>query len=326
MWRESHTELPIRHEKPRSRVEIQDNCDYSNWHIHCFADCLNKQSMKQRTLKNHIKITGVGLHTGVDVNMQLRPAPENTGYIFVRTDLDNFELPASVEYISHCSYATTLMRRGVVLSTCEHLLSALRGSGVDNCFIELDNIEIPILDGSSEEFVELISKAGVVDQDAPGRIFRVLERVEFAQGNRKMSIEPADSYEIECLIDFPHPFIERQKYNFVFENGSFGKQIASARTFGFTDEIEMLRKANLALGGSLDNAIVLTPDGMLNKTPLRFTDEFVRHKILDIIGDLALLGMPLQAKVTAERSGHSVHASLMSKLLKAEHAWEIVDN
>jgi UDP-3-O-[3-hydroxymyristoyl] N-acetylglucosamine deacetylase len=281
--------------------------------------------MKQTTLANPIDITGVGLHTGVDVNMTLRSAPENTGYIFVRTDLDDFEIPASVEYISHCSYATTLMRRGVVLSTCEHLLSALRGAGVDNCFIDLDNIEIPIMDGSSEDFVELIAKAGVVEQHLARHVFRILERVEYEQGDRKMSIEPAEDYEIDCVIDFPHPFIERQSLHFVFRNGSFGKEIASARTFGFTHEIEMLRKANLALGGSLDNAIVLTPDGMLNETPLRFDDEFVRHKILDIIGDFALLGMPIEGKITAEKSGHSVHASLMSKLLKAEHAWEIVE-
>ncbi|MFM9905409.1 MAG: UDP-3-O-acyl-N-acetylglucosamine deacetylase [Pyrinomonadaceae bacterium] len=281
--------------------------------------------MKQTTLANPINISGVGLHTGVGVNMALKPAPDNTGYIFVRTDLDNFEIPASVEYISHCSYATTLMRRGVLLSTCEHLLSALRGAGVDNCFIELDNIEIPIMDGSSEDFFDLIERAGLELQIAPRRVFRILRRVEYEQADRKMSIEPAEDYEIDCTIDFSHPFIARQRLNFVFKNGSFGKEIASARTFGFTDEIDSLRKANLALGGSLDNAIVLTPDGMLNETPLRFTDEFVRHKILDIIGDFALLGMPIQGKITAEKSGHSVHASLMSKLLKAEHAWEIVE-
>ena len=282
--------------------------------------------MNQTTLAKAIKISGVGLHTGVDVNLRLRPAPENTGYIFVRTDLDNFEIPASVEYISHCSYATTLMRRGVVLSTCEHLLSALRGAGVDNCFIDLDSIEIPIMDGSSEDFIELIADAGIVEQDAPRHILRILEKVEYAQGDRKMSIEPAKNFEIDCVIDFPHPFIERQALNFAFENGSFGKEIASARTFGFTHEIDMLRKANLALGGSLDNAIVLTENGMLNKTPLRFDDEFVRHKILDIIGDLALLGMPIEGKITAEKSGHAVHAQLMSKLLKAEHAWEIIES
>jgi UDP-3-O-[3-hydroxymyristoyl] N-acetylglucosamine deacetylase len=217
------------------------------------------------------------------------------------------------------------MRRGVVLSTCEHLLSALRGSGVDNCFIELDNIEIPIMDGSSEDFIELLKAAGTVEQSSPRRFFRVLKTVEVDEDGRRMSIEPSDQYEIDCVIDFKHPFINRQAYHFIFKNGSFGEQIASARTFGFTHEIEMLRKANLALGGSLDNAIVLTPEGMLNKSPLRFDDEFVRHKILDIIGDFALLGMPVLAKIKAEKSGHAVHAALMSKLLKTENAWEIVE-
>jgi UDP-3-O-[3-hydroxymyristoyl] N-acetylglucosamine deacetylase len=280
--------------------------------------------MNQTTISKEVSTTGVGLHTGVEVHLTLKPAPENTGYIFVRTDLDNFEIPASAEYISHCSYATTLMRQGVVLSTCEHLLSALRGSGVDNCFIELDNIEIPIMDGSSEDFLELVSNAGVVEQHTARRFFRVLKKVELDQGGRRMSIEPSDRYEIECVIDFPHPFINRQSLHFVFDNGAFGREIASARTFGFTNEIDMLRKANLALGGSLDNAIALTPDGMLNQTPLRFDDEFVRHKILDIIGDFALLGMPVLGKITAEKSGHAVHAALMSKLLKTEGAWEIV--
>ena len=281
---------------------------------------------KQKTISKAIETSGIGLHTGVEVNLKLKPAPENTGYIFVRTDLDNFEIPASIEYISHCSYATTLLRKGVLLSTCEHLLAALRGSGVDNCFIELDNIEIPIMDGSSENFIELIEKAAIVEQAAPCRFLQIKEKVEIKQGDRQMSIEPSDKYEIECLIDFPHPFINRQTLRFVFENGSFGREIASARTFGFTSEIEMLRRANLALGGSLENAIVLTPEGMLNENPLRFRDEFVRHKILDIIGDFALLGMPVLGKITAAKSGHSVHAALMSKLLKNEKAWEIVES
>lgn len=282
--------------------------------------------MHQTTIGSSVSVDGVGLHTGVQVSLTLRPAPENTGYIFVRTDLDNFEIPASVEFISHCSYATTLMRRGVLLSTCEHLLSALRGSNVDNCFIELDSIEVPILDGSSEDFIELIEKAGIVEQDARRRIFIVKDKVSVDIDGRKMSAEPADAFEIDCTIDFPHPFIERQRYHFTLSNGSFGREIASARTFGFTHEIEALRKANLALGGSLENAIVLTDTGMLNKTPLRFDNEFVRHKILDMIGDLALLGMPVHGRFTAERSGHSIHAQLMSKLLKTEGAWEIVES
>jgi len=280
--------------------------------------------MNQTTISRAVSVSGIGLHTGAPVNLRLKPAPENTGYIFVRTDLDNFEIPASVEYISHCSYATTLMRRGVVLSTCEHLLSALSGSGVDNCFIEIDSIELPIMDGSSEDFIGLIEEAGVTEQDAPRRYFRVLKPVKIKEGDRRMSIEPSDKFEIECVIDFRHPFINKQGLHFVAANGSFRREIASARTFGFTHEIEMLRKANLARGGSLDNAIVLTPEGMLNETPLRFDDEFVRHKILDIIGDLALLGMPVQGRVIAEKSGHSVHAQLMSKLLKTEGAWKII--
>jgi UDP-3-O-[3-hydroxymyristoyl] N-acetylglucosamine deacetylase len=279
---------------------------------------------RQTTFARAFSTSGVGLHTGVQVQVAVKPAPENTGYVFVRTDLDRFEIPASVEYVSHCSYATTLMRRGVVLSTCEHLLSALRGSGVDNCFIEIDNIEIPILDGSSEDWIEMISKAGLVEQDAARHFLKILKRVNYEDGDRKMSIEPSDGFEIECVIDFPHPFIKRQSMHYVFKNGSFGKEIASARTFGFVHEIEMLRKANLALGGSLDNAVVLTPDGMLNSTPLRYTDEFVRHKILDIIGDVALLGMPVLGKIIAEKSGHAVHAALMSKLLTTEGAWAVV--
>jgi UDP-3-O-[3-hydroxymyristoyl] N-acetylglucosamine deacetylase len=282
--------------------------------------------INQKTFAKSIETSGIGLHTGVEVNLRLKPAPENTGYVFVRTDLDNFEIPASIEYVSHCSYATTLLRKGVLLSTCEHLLSALRGTGVDNCFIELDNIEIPILDGSSENWVEIIEQATIIEQDAPRRFLQVKKEIVFEQGDKLMSIAPSHRFEIECTIDFPHPFIQVQSYNFELKNGSFGREIASARTFGFTQEIEMLRKANLALGGSLDNAIVLTPDGMLNPNPLRFRNEFVRHKILDIIGDFALVGMPVLGKIKAFKSGHAVHASLMSKLLKTESAWEIVES
>ena len=289
--------------------------------------------MNQTTLAKSTSVSGVGLHTGVDVNMTLRPAPANTGYIFVRTDLDNFEIPASVEYISHCSYATTLMRRGVVLSTCEHLLSALRGSGIDNCFIDLDSIEIPILDGSSENFIELIEKAGVVAQNARRHTLVIKEKVAIDAEGRKMSVEPADNFEIDCVIDFPHPMIGRQSFHYVDSNSQshdssltvhqsqlvYGREIASARTFGFTHEIDALRKANLALGGSLDNAIVLTDSGMLNETPLRFTDEFVRHKILDIIGDLALLGMPVRGRFTAEKSGqHRQHCNQLVAECQAE--------
>lgn len=273
-----------------------------------------------------VELCGLGLHTAAPVRLRLRPAPPDTGHVFIRTDLDDFEIPASVECIAHCSYATTLMRTGVMLSTVEHLLSALRGLGVDNCYVEVDNLELPIMDGSSEAFAELVGRAGVVEQPAARRALRVRRTVEVEQGNRRVSIEPFDGWEIDCLIDFKHPLIGVQRMRFdALDPDAFRREISRARTFGFTEEIEALRRANLIRGGSLENAVVLTPTGMLNETPLRSPDEFVRHKILDIIGDLALLGMTPLGLIRAERSGHLLHAQLMSKLLRDETAWEIVD-
>ena len=281
--------------------------------------------MKQTTLAAPVSTKGIGLHTAVPVTVSLLPAPPDTGYVFRRTDLGGFEIPATVESVAHCSYATTLMRTGVMLSTVEHLLSALRGCGVDNAYVDVDNLEIPIMDGSAETFAEMIESAGVVEQSTARRALMVRERVTVESGNRRISLEPAESYEIDCLIDFQHPMIGIQHRRLVLENGSFGRDIASARTFGFIEEVEALRRANLIRGGSLENAIVLTKTGMLNETSLRFSDEFVRHKILDIIGDFALLGMTLQGRVKAERSGHLLHAALMSSLLRNRKAWEIVD-
>jgi UDP-3-O-[3-hydroxymyristoyl] N-acetylglucosamine deacetylase len=281
--------------------------------------------IKQTTLSASVETKGLGLHTAVPVHLRLCPAPPDTGYIFIRTDLGGFEIPASVEWVAHCSYATTLMRTGVMLSTVEHLLAALRGGGVDNVYIEVDNLEIPIMDGSAEAFTDMIERAGVVEQPLARKALMVQETVSVEQGDRRIQIEPADSYEIDCLIDFRHPLIGTQHFHVDVTNGNFGREIAAARTFGFTEEIEALRRANLIQGGSLDNAIVLTQDGMLNETSLRFADEFVRHKILDIIGDLALLGMPIMGRVTAHKSGHILHAALMTKLLRQRNAWEIVD-
>lgn len=281
--------------------------------------------IKQTTLASQAETSGTGLHTAVTVHLRLLPAPPDTGYVFVRTDLGGFEIPATVESVAHCSYATTLMRRGVMLSTVEHLLAALRGAGVDNAYIEVDNLELPIMDGSSEAFTEMIERAGVVQQTLARRALLVRENVAVEQGNRRIRIEPAEAFEIDCMIDFQHPLIGVQHRFFEMTDGTFGREISAARTFGFTEEIEALRRANLIRGGSLDNAIVLTPEGMLNETSLRFPDEFVRHKILDIIGDLALLGMPILGRVHAERSGHILHATLMSKLLRQRTAWEIID-
>jgi UDP-3-O-[3-hydroxymyristoyl] N-acetylglucosamine deacetylase len=280
---------------------------------------------KQTTLARAVETRGTGLHTAVPVHIRLVPAPPDTGYVFRRTDLGGFEIPATVESVAHCGYATTLMRTGVMLSTVEHLLSALRGLNVDNVFIEVDNLEIPIMDGSAENFADIIEEAGKLEQPLARRALLIREKVAFEQGNRRITVEPADTYQIDCLIDFSHPMIGVQSLSVELSDGSFSRDIAAARTFGFEEEIESLRKANLIRGGSLDNAIVLTKDGMLNQTGLRFPDEFVRHKILDIIGDLALLGMPILGKVMAERSGHILHAGLMSKLLRVRSAWDIVD-
>ncbi len=281
--------------------------------------------MKQTTLAGRVETKGIGLHTAVPVQLRLLPAAPDTGYVFRRTDLGGFEIPANVESVAHCSYATTLMRTGVMLSTVEHLLSALRGCGIDNAYVEVDNLEVPIMDGSAEAFAEMIENAGVAEQPLARRALMVRETVGVESGNRRISIEPAGAYEIDCVIDFAHPLIGRQHRFLTLDNGSFGRDIASARTFGFIDEVEALRRANLIRGGSLDNAIVLTEHGMLNEMGLRFPDEFVRHKILDIIGDLALLGMTLLGRVKAERSGHLLHAALMSSLLRNRAAWEIVD-
>lgn len=280
---------------------------------------------KQTTLASPVETTGIGLHTAVPVTVRLLPAPPDSGYIFRRVDLGGFEIPATVESVAHCSYATTLMRTGVMLSTVEHLLSALRGCGVDNAYIEVDNLEVPIMDGSAEAFAEMIETGGIVEQTPARRALLVRERVSVEMGARRISVEPADAYEIDCLIDFKHPLIGIQHRRLTLDNGSFARDIASARTFGFVEEVEALRRASLIRGGSLDNAIVLTKDGMLNENGLRFPDEFVRHKILDIIGDLALLGMPILGRVVAERSGHLLHATLTSSLLKKRSAWEIVD-
>jgi UDP-3-O-[3-hydroxymyristoyl] N-acetylglucosamine deacetylase len=282
--------------------------------------------IKQTTLGRAVETCGLGLHTGVQVRVRLAPAPPDTGYIFLRTDLDGFEIPATVEHVAHSSYATTLMRKGVTLSTVEHLLAALRGCGVDNAYCGVDNLEVPIMDGSSEAFTELIERAGVVEQPAARSALRVRHPVSVAEGNRRISVEPFEGFEIDCMIDFAHPLIGVQRLRFdALEPGAFGREIGAARTFGFTEEIEALRRANLIRGGSIDNAIVLSPAGMLNSSPLRSADEFVRHKILDIVGDLALLGMPLLGLVRAERSGHLFHAMLMTKLLRDDTAWEVID-
>ena len=284
-----------------------------------------KELRKQTTVGEQFSATGVGLHSASPVKVTVRPAPAYTGYLFRRTDLNDFEIPASPEYVSHVSYATTLMKSGVMISTVEHLLSALLGCGVDNAIIDVDSLEVPILDGSSREWVSLIEGVGIVELEAPRAYLRVRKRIEVSEKNRTMSIEPADEFRITCEIDFNHPMIGLQQREISFRLGNYAREIAPARTFGFVHELELLRQNGLARGGSLDNAIALTPEGILNPDPLRFEDEFVRHKILDIIGDLALAGMPILGHVRASRSGHGLHTMLLSTLLRDRSAWEVVN-
>jgi UDP-3-O-[3-hydroxymyristoyl] N-acetylglucosamine deacetylase len=257
------------------------------------------------------------------VKVTVHPAPAYTGYLFRRADLSDFEIPAAPQYVAHVSYATTLMKSGVMIATVEHLLSALMGCGVDNAMIEVDSLEVPILDGSSQVWVELIGQAGVTMLPAPRAFLRILKRVEVSEKDRAMSIEPADEFRITCEIDFPHPLIGRQMRELVLHNGNYAADVAPARTFGFVAELEQLKQSGLARGGSLENAIALTRDGILNTEPLRFPDEFVRHKLLDIIGDLALCGMPILGHIRAVRSGHGLHTRLLSTLLRDRAAWEV---
>jgi len=283
--------------------------------------------IQQTTLASAVSTSGHGLHTGEPVHIRLIPAPAYTGYVFRRIDLNNFEIQAAPQYVARVSYATTLMRQGVMIATVEHLLAALAGSHIDNCIIELDSLEVPILDGSAEPFIEMIEKAGTNVLEAPRQFLKVLKRVEVANGNRRMSISPASKFSISCLIEFPHPMIGTQRREIEIHDGQFAQHLASARTFGFLNELEALRNLGLTRGGSLDNAIVLTPEGgILNREGLRFVDEFVRHKMLDIIGDLALFGMPILGHVDAERTGHGVHTALVSRVLRDDSAWEIIDS
>lgn len=283
---------------------------------------------RQTTIGKSFTISGVGLHSNANVTVTILPAPAYTGYLFRRTDLNNFEIPAAPQFVAHVSYATTLMKSGVMIATVEHLLSALMGSGVDNAIIEVDSLEVPILDGSSEPWIELIEKSGIVELQAQRAFLKVLKKIAVTEANRSIFIEPADEFHITCEIDFNHPMIGLQRGELRLHNGSSSHEnyladIAPARTFGFVHELELLRKSGLCLGGSLENAIALTNDGMLNAEPLRFADEFVRHKILDILGDLALAGMPILGHVHAVRSGHGLHTMLLSNLLRDRDAWEV---
>ena len=225
--------------------------------------------------------------------------------------------------VARVSYATSLMKKSVLISTTEHLLSAFVGMGIDNAIVELDNLELPILDGSAQPFVDLIRRAGVRTQRRPRTYLRILRPLELREGNKFIGVYPSDSYSVSYTIDFPHPLIGRETRTLELTNGGYVKEIASARTFGFLHEAEIMRKQGLIRGASSENALVLTRDGLVNP-PLRFTDEFVRHKILDLIGDLALIGRRILGSVVADRAGHAMHTALVSKLLRDPESWEEV--
>ena len=269
----------------------------------------------QSTIDSPVETSGIGLHSAVRVNIRLLPAPANRGIVFRRVDLDNFEIEASWKHVARVSYATSLMKKGVLISTTEHLLSALVGCGVDNAIIEIDSLELPILDGSGTPFVELIRQAGVKRQRAPRSYLRVLKPVEVREQGKSIGIYPCDSYRVTCAIDFPHPLIGRQTYELELTPENYTRAIAPARTFGFLREVDALRNMGLIRGGSLDNALVLNDTGLMNATGLRFPDEFCRHKLLDLIGDLALIGRPILGHVIAERAGHYMHVALVDRLM-----------
>jgi len=283
--------------------------------------------IKQRTLKNVIRATGVGLHTGQKVYLTLRPAVADTGIVFRRVDLDvPVEIPATPENVGDTTLSTTLIKDGVRISTVEHLLSALAGLGIDNAYIDLNAPEVPIMDGSAGPFVFLIQSAGIQEQNAPKRFIRIKKPVTVKDGDKWVRFEPFDGFKVSFTIDFDHPVFSnhQQTAEVDFSTTSFVKEISRARTFGFMSQIEALRANNLALGGSLDNAVVLDDYRILNEDGLRYMDEFVKHKILDSIGDLYLLGRSLIGEFSGYKSGHELNNRLLRTLLANEASWELV--
>jgi UDP-3-O-[3-hydroxymyristoyl] N-acetylglucosamine deacetylase len=277
----------------------------------------------QRTLRRAISCTGIGLHSGRKVSMTFRPAPAGHGIRFARTDLGGREIPASVDRLASMFYATGLATDDAAVDTVEHLLAAFSCYGIDNLTVELNHAEVPIMDGSAAPFVYLIEDAGIRRLAAPRQFLRVLRPVAVEQGDKQMAVYPADDFRVSYTISFDHPLLRHQSKTMVVSERSFAEEIAPARTFGFLKEIETLRQRGLTLGGSLENAVVLGDTGPLNA--LRFEDEFVRHKILDAIGDLALLGHPLLGHVVVHRGGHALHTALAARLLAEPDAWELVE-
>lgn len=283
--------------------------------------------IKQRTLRNAIRATGVGLHTGEKVYLTLKPAPVDTGIIFRRVDLDPIvEIPAIAENVGETTLSTTLVSGDVKVSTVEHLLSAMAGLGVDNAYVDLSAPEVPIMDGSAGPFVFLLQSAGIEEQDAAKKFIRIKKEVTVKHGEKIASFLPFDGFKVSFAIDFDHPVFRGRKVDasIDFSTTSFVKEISRARTFGFMHEIEYLRSQGLARGGSVDNAIVVDEYRILNEDGLRYEDEFVKHKVLDAIGDLYLLGNSLIGEFRAYKSGHALNNAVLRALIAQPDAWEVV--
>ncbi len=274
----------------------------------------------QTTIEHPVETSGIGLHTAVPSRIRLIPAPPDTGIVFRRLDLDNFEIEAHGRNVARVSYATSLMKKGVLLSTTEHLLAALYACGIDNVYVDIDAIEVPILDGSSQPFIDMLEQAGIRRQRRRRRYLKVLRPLEISDGDRCIGVYPSHEFNVHCLVDYTHPMIGRQEIEMVVSRETFSQRLARARTFGFLEELEKLRAVDLIRGGSLENAIVLTRDGIMNGE-LRYADEFGRHKTLDLIGDLALIGRPLLAHVRAHKAGHALHTQLVARLLADKSLW-----
>jgi UDP-3-O-[3-hydroxymyristoyl] N-acetylglucosamine deacetylase len=274
----------------------------------------------QLTIRRPVEIEGVGLHTAVQSHLRLVPAAADTGIVFRRVDLDNFEIEAHVRNVARVSYATSLMKQGVLLSTTEHLLAALYSCGIDNVYVEINALELPILDGSSKPFIDLLNQAGIRRLRRQRRYFRVIKPLELSEGDRRIGIYPAGEFRVHCFVDYQHQAIGPQTIEMTVDRESFSNELAPARTFGFVKDFLGLQEMGLIRGGSLANAIVLDDTSVLNG-PLRFPDEFGRHKALDLIGDLALVGRPLQALIVAHRAGHALHTQLVTRLLEDHSLW-----
>ena len=283
--------------------------------------------IRQRTLKNVIRASGVGLHTGEKVLMTLRPAAANTGVVFRRVDLASpVDIPVSAELVGDTRLCSTLDNGQTSVATVEHLMSALAGLGVDNVYVDLDGPEVPIMDGSASSFVFLLQSAGMEAQNAAKKFVRIKKTVMVEEGDKWVRFEPFDGFKISFTIDFKHPVFEKsgQEITLDFANTSYIKEVSRARTFGFMQEVEWLRANGLALGGSLDNAIVMDEFRVLNNDGLRYEDEFVKHKVLDAIGDLYILGHPIIGAFYAHKSGHALNNRLLRTLLQDQSAWEYV--